>query len=107
MIGCLQISCDGDLLCPEAWEKSKAPMLSSFLLEDIYGPGHNSFVTDEDGTVLLMYHAQESAGQVQRCTGIHRVHFTKNGAPVLTMTKDRDVSPLLSKVTMKICVKRG
>lgn len=107
VIGCLQISCDGDLLCPEAWEKSKAPMLSSFLLEDIYGPGHNSFVTDEEGTVLLMYHAQESAGQVQRCTGIHRVHFTKNGAPVLTMTQKRDVSPLLSKVTMNIRVKRG
>jgi len=107
VIGCLKISCDGDLLCPEAWEKSKTPLLSSFLLEGIYGPGHNSFVTDEEGTLLLLYHAQETEGRVQRCTGIHRVHFAKNGAPVLTMTQKRDVNPLLSKVTMRICVKRG
>ena len=105
VIGCLSISCDGNLLHPEEWAKSKTPLLSTFLLEEIYGPGHNSFVVDEDGDLLLLYHAQERAGRVQRCTGIHRVHFANDGRPVLTMTGERDLNLSLSDVVMKVCVK--
>jgi len=104
VIGCLSISCDGDLLNAAEWEKSKTPLFSTSAIEGIYGPGHNAFVVDEDGEVLLLYHAQEKSGRAQRCTGIHRVHFAKDGRPVLSMAKERELNPALSVVKMDVRV---
>ncbi len=56
--GLLSIDEDGDLLDPRAWEKSRQPVLASDPEKGIFGPGHNSFTTLEDGTVVCVYHAR-------------------------------------------------
>lgn len=104
-IGCLSIPCEGDLLNPTQWEKAKQPLLSHYSMEGIYGPGHNAFVVDEEGQLNILYHAQELPGMAKRCTGIHRVHFSKDGFPVLSMTGDRDLNPALAEVTIKVRIR--
>ncbi len=48
-----------DPLQPQSWHKAAQPVLVSSLECSVYGPGHNSFTTAEDGqTVLLVYHAR-------------------------------------------------
>lgn len=40
------------------YEKERYPVLSSNAEAGVYGPGHNSFTTDEDGNDILVYHAR-------------------------------------------------
>lgn len=104
VIGCLRIDLDGDLLNVEEWVKSPTALLSTASMEGIYGPGHNAFTVDEEGDVLITYHAQLVPGRGQRCTGIHRVHFAADGRPILYMTPDRDLNEALAQVQTKVRV---
>lgn len=58
-IGLLSADENADLLNANSWSKSPAPVFASNEARQIFGPGHNSFTTAEDGTTdLLVYHAR-------------------------------------------------
>lgn len=57
-MGMLTASEDADLLDPRSWEKDRWPVLKTDASHTIYGPGHNSFTTDEEGNAVMVYHAR-------------------------------------------------
>ncbi len=94
-IGRLEADADSNLMNPESWRKLPHPVLSTNDLHGEAGPGHNSFVTDENGDLLLVYHARPAAHLEKNCgtfceeslydpcrhTRIRKVCFDKNGIP--------------------------
>ena len=60
-VGMLTAKSGTDLLDPLNWHKQRWPVLKSDEQLGIYGPGHNSFTTDEDGRDLMIYHARTEA----------------------------------------------
>ncbi len=48
---------DSDLLDPSSWHKSEKPVFSTSDKNSQYGPGHNSFTTD-NGRDVLIYHSR-------------------------------------------------
>ncbi len=105
-IGFLSISRSGNLLNPEEWVKTCTPALSHYSVEGEYGPGHNTFFTNEEGNVMIAYHAQQTLGNTPRCTGIRRVHFDRNGVPVLNLSAERDLKDEFVNVEMKVVVEK-
>lgn len=57
-MGMLTADEDSDLLDPLSWKKERYPVLASSEKHTVYGPGHNSFTTDESGDDILVYHAR-------------------------------------------------
>lgn len=57
-MGMLTADEDADLLDPASWKKERYPVLASEEKAGVYGPGHNSFTTDEEGNAILVYHAR-------------------------------------------------
>ena len=57
-MGMLTASEDADLLDPRSWTKERYPVLCTDAESKIYGPGHNSFTTDEEGNPVMVYHAR-------------------------------------------------
>lgn len=96
-IGQLYADEKSELMDIASWTKLPYPVLRT---EDLYGeagPGHNSFVKDENGDTLLVYHSRPIAHLDGKCgtyceeslydpcrhTRIKRVKFTENGEPIL------------------------
>lgn len=105
VLGLLSARKGDDLLNPDSWTKSSAPVLSYYSVNGEYGPGHNTFYLDENNDLMIAYHAQESLKSNLRCTGIRRVHFNIRGVPVFDMSGGRDLNPKLSRVTTRVEVK--
>lgn len=96
-MGRLSASVDADLMNPDSWEKVCNPVLTTSDLTGESGPGHNSFVTDENGDLLLVYHARPESHMRGECgtycseslydpcrhARIKKVEFDENGVPVL------------------------
>lgn len=61
-VGMLTACLDDDLLDPRSWRKERWPVLATDTSKGIYGPGHNSFVQDDDGHDLMIYHARTYDG---------------------------------------------
>ena len=57
-MGMLTADEDADLLDPRSWSKDRYPVLQTDASKEIYGPGHNSFTTDEEGNPIMVYHAR-------------------------------------------------
>lgn len=57
-VGVLETSEGSDLLSEDSWKKYPKPVLTSEELCEEYGPGHNSFVKDEEGNHWMVYHAR-------------------------------------------------
>ncbi len=57
-MGLLWADESADLLDPSSWSKSAQPVMSTCYEHGIYGPGHNSFTSDESGETVLVYHAR-------------------------------------------------
>ncbi len=66
-IGLLSADTDADLMKAENWTKRATPVLSTEDLENESGPGHNCFVTDENGRLLLVYHARPMEHFNKKC----------------------------------------
>lgn len=79
-----------DLLKPKNWRKNNYPILTSRSVEGEFGTGHNAYVTDENGIVWNTYHARPGTEGV-RSSGIRRVHFDIDGAPMLDVTEELDL----------------
>ncbi|MDQ8203225.1 family 43 glycosylhydrolase [Pelagicoccus sp. SDUM812003] len=87
-MGLLWADEEADLLDPASWTKSPGPVFVSSEENGIYGPGHNSFTTDEHGNDVIMYHARnykEIAGPSlrdwNRHARIQRFGWTSDGFP--------------------------
>ncbi len=103
-VGLLTAESGTDLLDVHNWTKSNYPLMTSRSVPGEFGTGHNAYVTDENGDVWNTYHARPGVDG-PRSTGIRRVHFDVDGYPVLDLTENRDVNPVLKHVTAKITVK--
>ncbi len=96
-IGLLYADENADLMNPESWTKLEKPRLTSDDLIDEYGPGHNSFVKDENDDWIFVYHSRDEACFNGRCgysnhdslydpcrsARIRKVLWDKNGFPIL------------------------
>lgn len=58
-VGMLSIDMGDQLLDPRQWKKEKQPVLKTDFEKGILGPGHNSFVEDENGQDIMFYHARQ------------------------------------------------
>lgn len=103
VVGLLSADKDTDLLDPTSWTKENYPLLTSRSVPGEYGPGHNAYVIDDDGTVWNTYHARPDINK-PRSSGIRRVHFDIDGYPVLDLTEEKDLNQNLSAVAITVNV---
>lgn len=103
-VGILSARAGEDLLKPESWKKTKAPVLSHYSVEDVYGPGHNSFFVDPEGNLMIAYHGETTIDGHVRCSGIHRVQFDPDGEPVFDLGTLRELKSKFKNVLMKVKV---
>ncbi len=98
-MGLLWADADADLLEPGNWHKSPAPVFVSDPERSVFGPGHNSFTTSEDGaTDLMVYHARnyreiegDPLWNPDRHACIQPLHWDAQGMPVFGRPQ-RDVT---------------
>ncbi len=90
-MGMLTADEDSDLLDPRSWTKERYPVLTSDPARGIYGPGHNSFTTDEEGNPIMCYHArakEEIVGNPlynpDRHAMLMRIRFDETGRPIFS-----------------------
>jgi GH43 family beta-xylosidase len=100
--GLLHAPLGADLADPGVWTRTMPPALSSAPGIGQWGPGHNTFVTDDDGQTLLVYHAMSSLDDRERHTGVRPVHWAADGRPVLDMTPDEEVAPSCRRVRLRL-----
>lgn len=89
-MGLLWADQNADLLDPANWQKSASPIFESDSARSVFGPGHNSFTTAEDGvTDILVYHARtyteikgDPLWDPNRHTFIKPFNWDKDGFPV-------------------------
>ncbi len=93
-----------DLLRRESWRKNNYPILTSRSVEGEYGTGHNAYVEDAEGNVWNTYHARPGVEGV-RSSGIRRVHFDMDGAPVLDMTEEMDLREAWRRVKTRLVIR--
>jgi len=70
----------GDILNPNRWQKIEYPILSS--MNGFYGPGHNCFITDENGVIWVVFHAKPTGGTTgwdNRHTYMYPIRINENG----------------------------
>ena len=96
-MGYLWADNDAELMKPESWSKTTSPVLSTEDLTGEVGPGHNSFVYDEEGTLLIVYHARPQSHFDKNCgtyddeplydpcrhARIRQVKFDEKGYPLV------------------------
>lgn len=96
-MGMLSADSDSNLMDKESWTKVTEPVLETKDLIGEAGPGHNSFVTDENGKLLLIYHARPESHLKGECgtycseplydpcrhARIREVIFDDSGTPIL------------------------
>jgi GH43 family beta-xylosidase len=58
---------NADLMDINNWTKDSQPALQTSDLIDQAGPGHNSFVVDENGNLLIVYHARPFSHFDKKC----------------------------------------
>ncbi len=102
-IGVLTADARDDLADASVWHKASAPVVTYASVDGEYGPGHNSFFTDEQGNLMIAYHAVGGFDRHVRCTGIRRIHFDVQDRPVFDLPAQLDPGPQLREV--KTCVK--
>lgn len=100
-IGRLTANISDNLLDSSVWVKSEEPALKTADLTNQSGPGHNSFVIDENENLLLVYHARPSSHDNGECgtysreslydpcrhTCIKYVHMEADGTILLNITE--------------------
>ena len=98
-LGLLTADINANLLDPKSFHKWPTAVLSYVSIPGEYGPGHNSFFTDEDGCIMIAYHAKMDEHKSPRCAAIHRVHLASDGRPAFDLSAERDLDPKLRHVT--------
>ncbi|HAM67992.1 MAG TPA: alpha-N-arabinofuranosidase [Ruminococcus sp.] len=117
-VGKLTAQADADLMDPASWSKTKSPVLTSADVEGESGPGHNSFVTDENGNLLIVYHARPSSHDKKQCgtyasdplydpcrhTRVRQVFFGADGEPDISVRPDDLLKPQYRTVTATVTI---
>jgi GH43 family beta-xylosidase len=87
-MGMLTADEDADIMDPASWSKSPKPVFETSEANQVFGPGHNSFVVDEKGRDLLVYHGRdyrEIKGDPlfdpNRHARVQPIHYRKDGTP--------------------------
>ena len=87
-MGMLTADADANIMDPASWTKSPAPVFATSEANKVYGPGHNSFVVDEHGRDLLVYHGRdyrEIKGDPlfdpNRHARVQPIHYRADGTP--------------------------
>lgn len=90
-MGMLSCRVTDDPTDPAVWKKERWPVLRTDESRGVYGPGHNSFTTDENGRDIMIYHArteQEIVGNPlynpNRHAMVMPVQFDERGCPVFS-----------------------
>lgn len=89
-MGLLTVDEDANLLDRGSWTKSTTPVFVSSPENGVYGPGHNSFTTSEDGTVdVMVYHARSYNNTIgnslydpNRQARMQRLEWAADGTPI-------------------------
>lgn len=105
VVGYLKAKVGEDLLDLSSWMKEPTPVLHLQSIDGIQGPGHNSFFYDEDGRLMIAYHAQEREKYFCRCSAFHRVHISKSGFPLLNVEGERDLPDELADVSIEVILR--
>lgn len=117
-VGRLEADINSDLMDTKSWKKLSYPVLSTADLDGASGPGHNSFVTDEYGDLLIVYHARPAEHASQKCgtynkdplydpcrhTRIKRVIFDANGDPVINLRDEEELAERFKRITATVIV---
>lgn len=89
-MGLLTAEEGADLLDPASWKKERYPIFRTDRERGIFGPGHNSFTTDEKGRDICVFHARnyeeiegDPLNDPNRHTMLIRVNF-EQGNPVFS-----------------------
>ena len=96
-VGLLYADTGSDLTDINNWTKLSSPILTSEDLNGEYGPGHNSFVKDENGDWILIYHSRDEVCFKGECgysgedplynpcrsARIRKVKWNSDGFPIL------------------------
>ncbi|MCR4657961.1 MAG: family 43 glycosylhydrolase [Lachnospiraceae bacterium] len=115
-MGLLSADADADLMDAGNWKKSEKPVLSSGDFTDQYGPGHNSFTTDESGNTIIVYHSRDQRCYDNECdwaeadplydpcrnANFAYVRFTGDGTPVFNSTEDKETAGLDISITITV-----
>ncbi|WP_239807109.1 family 43 glycosylhydrolase [Croceicoccus hydrothermalis] len=87
-LGLLTADADANIMDPRAWTKSSDPVFVTNVSTSVYGPGHNSFTTDEAGNDVLVYHGRdyrEIEGDPlfnpDRHTRVQKLYYKPDGSP--------------------------
>ncbi len=104
-VGLLTAKEEDDLLDVSVWSKRNTPVLSFYSVAGEYGPGHNSFYINEEGELMIAYHAETGLQEHLRCDGIRRIHFRKDGTPDFELSSEQDLQESLRCVKTKLVIK--
>lgn len=107
VLGLLTADTTQNLTDVSVWKKSCTPVLSFYSVEGEYGPGHNSFFTDDDGNLMIAYHAEDALESRLRSDGIRRIHFDVQGTPRFDVSAARDLNPALREVSVQVVLSKG
>lgn len=87
-LGLLTADENANIMDPSSWRKSPQPVFRSSPRNKVWGPGHNSFTTDEQGRDILVYHGRDykeiegnSLFDPNRHTRIQPFGYRSDGVP--------------------------
>ncbi|UVJ39802.1 family 43 glycosylhydrolase [Arthrobacter sp. CJ23] len=87
-MGLLTADANADLLNAASWTKTPTPVFVTSEGSKQYGPGHNSFTTDEAGNDMLVYHARsyhnitgDPLYDHNRHARVQRLYWNADGTP--------------------------
>ena len=103
-VGLLKPVAGSDILEPGGWRKNNYPLMSSNSVRGEYGPGHNSYLTDENGLVWNFYHMR-SGVDGPRSSAVRRTHFDVDGEPMLDVTDELDLPEKFRCVEVRLHTK--
>ncbi len=115
-MGLLSADEDADIMDAASWQKSDRPVLSSEDFSDQYGPGHNSFTTDEEGHTIIVYHSRDQRCYDGKCdwaeadplydpcrnANFAYVRFKEDGTPVFNSTEEKETAGLAPVITITV-----
>jgi GH43 family beta-xylosidase len=117
-VGRLEADADSDLMNVSNWRKLSTPVLETRNLNGESGPGHNCFVTDENGDLLIVYHARPASHSSGECgtynkdplydpcrhTRVKQVTFAADGTPLIDQYPGTELLPQYKDVTATVYI---
>lgn len=91
-MGMLTIDENDEILDPNKWDKERCPVLKTDAALEVFGPGHNSFVKDEEGNDICVFHARDfekiegnPLDDINRHAHLLKVVYDADGKPIFDL----------------------